>query len=228
MQTLNRKYTRTIGKQWVNDVSDWRDLDPSILLKWHQCFSIQAGHQAPLQCCLPLIIQRALRAGRGLLALLVVNPPLQQVVEHLRYEPAPLTADRIVDLRDAGVRTARAADGLRRDVEACHHRGIHRREVQLADLFVQPHQRLVGQPAFIRDDQLAGRLKRFRLAFLPRDEDAVAHGALHLHGTDRRPGRRPRQFLHRDARQPRHLQQPGQFRLGVDKGVAQVDVPATV
>src|SRR5712691_377764 len=82
-------------------------------------------NQAPLERCLPLIVQRTLRAGGGLLALLVVHPPLQQMVEHLRHEPAPLPADRIVDLRNTGVRTARAADGLRRDVESGHQRRVH-------------------------------------------------------------------------------------------------------
>src|SRR6266852_7876692 len=111
------------------------------------------------------------------------------MVEGLRYEPAPPTADRIVDLWDAGIRTACAADSLWRYVKPCHHGRVHRREVELADLLVQSHQRLIGQPALVGDDQLTRGLEHFRLTLLPRDEDAVAHSPQQLHRTDRRPCR---------------------------------------
>src|SRR3990170_8021471 len=70
-----------------------------------------------------------------------------------------------------------AVDRLRRDVEAGHDRGVHRGEVQFADAFIDPDQRLVGEAALIREEQLGRGFEPLRLALVPGDQDVLLYSA---------------------------------------------------
>ncbi len=73
-------------------------------------------------------------------------------------------------------------DGLRGDVEVHHDARVHRDEVDLSHMLVQPNDGLVDQPALVGVHQLQGGFGTFGLLFVPGDQDALAQGGQHLHG----------------------------------------------
>src|SRR6267143_5612796 len=54
-KTLSRFHSALqVWKIVLDDLPDWGNLPAAILLVKQKGVSIQAGHQAPLECCLPL------------------------------------------------------------------------------------------------------------------------------------------------------------------------------
>src|SRR3990170_2743922 len=105
---------------------------------------------------------------------------------------------------------------------------VHRGEVQFADAFIDTDQRLVGEAALIREEQLGRGFEPLRLALVPGDQDVLLYGAGQLHRGDGRSRGGAGQALHRQAGQTGNLQQARHLRLAVDEGVAQVEMPAPV
>ena len=119
----------------------------------------------------------------------------------------------MADLRHPGgwlIAAATAIDRLGRDVEAHHDGGIHRGEIQFADLFVIADDRRKHQSALIGLQQLKRGFEGFRLLLPVGNQQAVATSRFELHRGDPRPCRRAGHLLQIDLRDTGLLDEPGQ------------------
>ena len=107
-----------------------------------------------------------------------------------------------------------------------HDAGVHRGEVDLANVGVQADDRLVDQAALVGLHQGQGRFEPLGLLLLIRDQDSVFQRLDHLHGRDARPRRDPRGGLDRQTAHPGHLQDTVQAVVVEHHRVETVDVPA--
>ena len=123
-------------------------------------------------------------------------------------------------------RQAAGAHRLGGDVVAHHEAGVHRDEIDLAHVGVQPDHRLVDQAALVVVQQVEGGLLLLRLLLVPGDEDAVGQGGHDLHGGDAGAGRGAGRGLHRQAGDAGRLQHALQGVIIPQDGVVAVDVPA--
>ncbi len=121
---------------------------------------------------------------------------------------------------------APAAHRLGRDVEARHDAGVHRDEVDLRHVAVQPDQRLVDQSPLVGVQQVQGGLGAFRLLLVPGHQHPLAQGGEHLHGGDAAARRDARHGLDGQGGDARQLQHAFQAVVVEQHGVVPVHVPA--
>jgi len=102
-----------LWKMGVDDAPDRPNRPATLSPVENQRIAIQTSHQTPLQRRLPLIVHGPLIACCLQFPPFVMYPPLQQVVENMWHEAAPLFADGVADFRNLRVGTARTTNRFR-------------------------------------------------------------------------------------------------------------------
>src|SRR5579883_3660376 len=119
-----------------------------------------------------------MRLGLLLIKLPLVNEPLH----HSARDAPPPLADAIAEFGNSWrLQTARAVDGLGRNIVFRHDAGIFAHEVQLGYIFKEAGPGGENEATPIRQEKLIGMLGRFGFGFLLRDQHPVPVGQLHLH-----------------------------------------------
>jgi hypothetical protein len=109
-----------------------------------------------------------------------------------------------------------------------HNGGVHRRKIELRDVFEGPHRRLEYQPPLIHLEQDLSRLPALGLPFAPGDEEPPLHSQVELHRGENGADRGASGTLYGKLGQTCQFDNTTQAGFVIEEGVCAIDVPAPV